>query len=244
MNRGIAVATGASSGIGAATAAALAKEGFDVILGARRTDALQSIASSIGAKWIQLDVTDQQSVTEFCNQIENCAVLVNNAGGAFGLESIAEADDTKWLQMFETNVMGTLRMTRELLPKLQQSPSAHIVNIGSVSTFQTYEGGAGYTAAKHALRAFNQTLRLELLGQPIRVTEINPGLVETEFSIVRFSGDEERAKKVYEGMTPLSGEDIAECVRWAVTAPPHVNIDQILVQPVDQATATRVHRRS
>jgi NADP-dependent 3-hydroxy acid dehydrogenase YdfG len=244
MERGIAVVTGASSGIGAATAKLLADEGYDVVLGARRHEELEAVASSIGGRAIPLDVTDRASVEAFCEQVESCSLLVNNAGGALGLDPIENASDDRWLTMYETNVMGTLRMTRSLLPKLRQSGDAHVVMIGSIAAIQTYDGGAGYTAAKHAVRAFTQTLRLELLGEPIRVTEIDPGMVETEFSVVRFDGDTERAGKVYEGMQPLSAHDIAECVRWVVTLPSHVNIDQMLVMPRDQAAAQRVHRRT
>ncbi len=239
-----AVITGASSGIGSATARVLAGEGFDVVLGARRRDRLEQLVQEIGGRADTLDVTDSDSVTAFCDEIESCDLLVNNAGGALGVERIEDSQDEKWLTMYETNVMGTLRMTKALLAAMRRARSAHVVMIGSVAAFQTYEGGAGYTAAKHGVRALSETLRLELLGEPIRVTEVDPGLVETEFSLVRFDGDEQRAKDVYKGMTPLTAEDVAECVRWAVTLPSHVNIDRILVQPVDQATAQRVHRRS
>ncbi len=243
MSTPVAVVTGASGGIGAAIAGALRKEKYDVVIGARRIDKLREVADSVGARAIELDVTNAESVAAFCAQVDQCDVLVNNAGGAFGLEPIAAADDEKWSSMYETNVMGTMRMTRELLPKLA-ADSGHIVMIGSTAGLQVYDGGAGYTAVKHAIRAFTQTLRLELLGQPVRVTEVDPGAVETEFSIVRFDGDVERAAEVYRGMTPLTAEDVAECVRWAVTLPAHVNIDQIVVKPLDQATAQRVHRRS
>jgi NADP-dependent 3-hydroxy acid dehydrogenase YdfG len=243
MERGTAVVTGASSGIGAATARLLAEEGYDVVVGARRRDVLEAVASSIGARAIPVDVTDPESVEFFSSQVESCSLLVNNAGGALGLDSIEDSKDDRWLTMYDTNVMGTLRMTRSLLPKLRRA-NGHVVMIGSVAGLQTYDGGAGYTTAKHALRAFTQTLRLELLGEPIRVTEIDPGMVETEFSLVRFDGDTERADKVYQGMQPLSAEDIAECIRWAVTLPSHVNIDQMVVQPRDQATAQRVHREA
>ena len=143
-----------------------------------------------------------------------------------------------------SNVLGTMRMTRALLPALERSGQGHIVNVGSVAGFEVYEGGAGYTGAKHAERALTRTLRLELLGKPIRVTDISPGLVETEFSLVRFQGDAEKAAAVYRGMTPLRGEDVADCIAWAVTRPPHVNVDEIVVRPLDQATATLVHRRN
>ncbi len=243
MSNPVAVVTGASSGIGAAAAKLLASAGYDVIIGARRLDKLREMADSIGATALALDVTDAESVQAFCGQLPAVNVLVNNAGGALGLETIADADDQKWQTMFDSNVLGTMRMTRALLPKLEASGQGHIVNISSIAGFEVYPGGAGYTAAKHAVHALTETLRLELLGKPIRVTEIAPGLVETEFSLVRFGGDSERAKKPYEGMTPLTADDIAEAIVWAVTRPPHVNIDTLLIRPLDQATATLVHRR-
>jgi NADP-dependent 3-hydroxy acid dehydrogenase YdfG len=241
--RRTAVVTGASSGIGAATAVRLAKEGFDVVMGARRIEKMQAIAQPIGAKVIVLDVRDRASVEAFAAQVERCDVLINNAGGALGLEPLAEADDEHWRGMWETNVLGLMFVTRALLPKLEASGAGHIVNIGSIAGFETYPGGAGYTSVKHGVRAISRTLRIELLGKPIRVTEIDPGLVETEFSIVRL-GSEERAAKVYEGMTPLTGDDIADCIAWAVTRPPHVNIDEMVVRPVAQATARDVARNA
>jgi NADP-dependent 3-hydroxy acid dehydrogenase YdfG len=241
-NKPIAVVTGASSGIGAATAQHLTQAGYDLVLGARRMDKLQAVAQPLGAQALALDVTDAASVAAFCEQVPAVNVLVNNAGGALGLEPIAEAEDDNWRTMFESNVLGTMRMTRTLLPKLEASGQGHIVVIGSIAGFEVYPGGAGYTAAKHAERAVAETLRLELLGKPIRVTEIAPGLVETEFSLVRFGGDAERATKPYQGMTPLTADDIAEAITWAVTRPAHVNIDQMTIRPLDQATATLVHR--
>jgi NADP-dependent 3-hydroxy acid dehydrogenase YdfG len=242
-NQPIAIVTGASSGIGAATARHLAQAGYHLILGARRLDKLREVAEPLGAQALALDVTDADSVAAFCEQIPAVNVLVNNAGGALGLEPIAQAEDEKWRTMFESNVLGTMRMTRTLLPKLEASGQGHIVVIGSIAGIEVYPGGGGYTAAKHAERALTETLRLELLGKPIRVTEIAPGLVETEFSLVRFGGDADKAKKPYIGMTPLTADDIAEAITWAVTRPPHVNIDQMVIRPLDQATATLVHRR-
>lgn len=238
----IAIVTGASSGIGAATARHLAAAGYSLIIGARRLDKLRQVAEPLGAQAIALDVTDAASVAAFCDKVPAVHVLINNAGGALGLEPVAEAIDDKWETMFQSNVLGTMRMVRALLPKLEASGQGHIVNIGSIAGFEVYPGGAGYTAAKHAERALTETLRLELLGKPIRVTEIAPGLVETEFSLVRFGGDAERAKKPYEGMTPLTADDIADAIVWAVTRPPHVNIDQMTIRPLAQATATLVHR--
>jgi len=238
----VAVVTGGSSGIGAATVRRLRSEGFEVIAGARRADQLREVTEAAGARAVALDVRDRASVEQFASQIERCDVLVNNAGGALGLEPLAQADDEQWRQMWETNVLGLMLVTRALLPKLEASGNGHIVNIGSIAGFETYAGGAGYTSVKHGVRAISRTLRVELLGKPIRVTEIDPGLVETEFSVVRFGGDAQRAAKVYEGMTPLTGDDIADCIAWAVTRPRHVNIDEMVVRPVAQATATQVAR--
>jgi NADP-dependent 3-hydroxy acid dehydrogenase YdfG len=237
-----AVITGASSGIGAATARALSAEGYRVILGARRLDRLQELAAEIGGEAIALDVTDPASIADFVAAVDRCDALVNNAGGALGLDPLAEADDEKWLQMYESNVMGTMRMTRTLLPKLISSGDGHVVGVTSIAAIEPYKGGAGYNAAKHAQRAILRVLRQELLGRPVRVTEVAPGMVETEFSLVRFEGDEEAAKRVYAGMQPLSAEDVAECIRWALAQPSHVNIDEIIIRPRDQATATEVHR--
>ncbi|MGC1167166.1 MAG: SDR family NAD(P)-dependent oxidoreductase [Solirubrobacterales bacterium] len=238
-----AVVTGASSGIGAATARALAGDGYRVVLGARRLERLQELAAEIGGQAIGLDVTDAGSVAELAAAVPACDVLVNNAGGALGLEALGEADEELWRAMYEANVLGTMRMTRALLPRLVESGNGHVVGVTSIAAFETYRGGAGYTAAKHAQRAALRTLRLELLGQPVSVTDIAPGMVETEFSLVRFEGDTEAAAKVYEGMEPLRAEDVAECIRWAVAQPAHVNVDEILVRPRDQARATEVHRR-
>ncbi len=243
-NTKIAVVTGASSGIGEAAARQLAAAGFKVIVGARRMERLQRLVDEIGAEAYPLDVTDQASVDEFSGKITAANVLVNNAGGALGRSTVAEADTRQWLTMYETNVLGLMRMTRALLPKLVASGEGHIVTIGSVAALETYTGGAGYTAAKHGARAVTSTLRQELIGQPVRITEIDPGLVNTEFSLVRFGGDAAQAEKVYTGMTPLVASDVADAIVWAVTRPPHVNIDQIVIKPLDQVNASVVHRRS
>ena len=242
MGERVAVVTGASSGIGAATARRLAEAGFAVVVGARRMDRLEEVARDVGATALPLDVTDTASVEAFAGRVDRCDVLVNNAGGALGLSPVAEADDEQWRWMYDANVLGTMRVTRALLPKLVASGDGVLVNVGSIAGLEVYDGGAGYTAAKHALRAVTETLRRELLGQPVRITEIDPGAVETEFSVVRFGGDTERAAQVYAGMTPLVAEDVADCIAFVVTRPPHVNIDQIVVKPRDQATAQRVHR--
>jgi NADP-dependent 3-hydroxy acid dehydrogenase YdfG len=239
-----AVITGASSGIGAATARALAGEGYRTVLGARRLDRLEALAAEIGGEAIALDVADPDSVAAFASRLASCDVLVNNAGGALGLEPLAEAEEEKWLRMYEANVMGTMRMTKALLPLLIDSGDGHVVTITSIAAIETYRGGAGYNAAKHAQRAMLRVLRLEHLGEPVRFTEVAPGMVETEFSVVRFGGDQEAARRVYEGMEPLHAGDVAECIRWALAQPPHVNVDEIVVRPRDQATAADVHRQA
>jgi NADP-dependent 3-hydroxy acid dehydrogenase YdfG len=243
----IAVVTGASSGIGEATARGLVKAGFKVVLGARREDRLMAVARELGGRGLSLDVRDRGSIQAFVEAIASefgqIEILINNAGLAAGLQPLAEGSDDDWVQMMETNVLGLLRVTKALLPLLRRSPRAHIVNLGSVAGFEVYAGGVGYTASKHAVRAITRTLRLELLGEPIRVTEIEPGMVQTEFSLVRFEGDEQRAAAVYQGMKPLSGADVADCIVWAVTRPPHVNIDEMVVRPIAQATARDVARK-
>jgi NADP-dependent 3-hydroxy acid dehydrogenase YdfG len=242
--KGTAVVTGASSGIGAAAARQLAGAGFDVVLGARRLDRLQAIAAELpGARALRLDVTDRSSVEAFGAEVPTCRVLINNAGGAFGLDPIATADEEKWRQMWESNVMGTLRMTRAFLDKLIESGDGVVINTGSIAAFEPYPGGAGYNAAKAGERMLTDVLRMELLGQPVRVCEIDPGMVETEFSVVRFDGDEQRAKAVYEGVEPLTAQDIAECIVFVATRPSHVDIDQLVIRPRDQARAHLVHRR-
>ncbi|HEV8580347.1 MAG TPA: SDR family NAD(P)-dependent oxidoreductase [Thermoanaerobaculia bacterium] len=240
-----AVVTGASSGIGAAAARALAGAGFRVFAGARRLDRLREVTDPFGATALPLDVTDEASVAAFGAGLPAAVhLLVNNAGGAHGLDRIENARDEDWRWMWEVNVLGSMRLTRALLPALKASGDGHIINVGSIAGFETYAGGAGYTGAKHAERAFTRTLRLELLGEPVRVTEIAPGLVETEFSLVRFAGDAERAAAVYRGLQPLTAEDVADCILWAATRPSHVNVDEIVVRPRDQATATLVNRRT
>lgn len=238
----IAVVTGASSGIGEATARTLAAQGFHVVVGARRLDRLQTLADEIGGTALELDVTDEDSVDAFTTVLPRVDVLVNNAGGAKGLAPVAEAVEDDWRWMWETNVIGTMRITKALIPKLIASGDGLIVTITSVAAFEAYDNGAGYTSAKHAQAVLHRTLRGELLGQPVRLTEIAPGAVETEFSLVRFEGDRDRADKVYEGITPLVAEDIAEIVGFVASRPSHVNLDQIIVKPRDQANAGRFHR--
>jgi NADP-dependent 3-hydroxy acid dehydrogenase YdfG len=241
-DRPTAVVTGASSGIGAATARALAKAGFHVVLGARRVDRCAEIAAEIDGTAVRLDVTDAESVAAFAAAVPDCRLLVNNAGGAKGLEPVAEADEDAWRWMFEANVMGTLRVTKALLPALLASGDGHIITVTSIAGVEIYDNGAGYTGAKHAQSVLHRTLRGELLGQPVRLTEVLPGLVETEFSLVRFEGDEDRAAGVYRGMTPLTADDVADVIAYAATRPSHVNLDQIVLKPRDQAGPTRVHR--
>jgi len=242
----IAVVTGASSGIGAATAIALGRHGYRIVVGARRVERLARVAGEEGVA-MRLDVTDEQSVKDFVAEIKRrfgrIDVLVNNAGGALGLNPIEKAIDDEWIGMWQTNVLGLMWMTRACLPLLRKSRHGHIVNIGSIAGFETYKGGGGYTAAKHAVHAISRTLRLELNGEPIRVTEVAPGLVETEFSLVRFHGDRKAAKEPYAGIKPLTAEDIADCVVFAVTRPPHVDIDEIVVRPLAQANVVTVSRK-
>ena len=242
----IAVVTGASSGIGAASARRLAGAGFHVVAGARRTDRLEPLAEEVGATTLPLDVTDPASVDAFTAAVADrhghADLLVNNAGTGVGLDPVAEGRDQDWQAMMDTNVVGLLRITRGFMPLLRAAPHAHIVNLGSIAGFEVYPGGAGYTASKHAVRAITDTLRLELNGEPIRITEIAPGMVETEFSLTRFSGDQSRADDVYAGVQPLSADDIADCIVWAVTRPPHVDIDFMVVRPVAQAASYKVAR--
>ena len=235
----VAVVTGASAGIGEATARTLAAQGFHVVCVARRADRIKALADDIDGSAIVADVTDGDGVAALADSLDRVDVLVNNAGGAKGLEPVADADLEHWRWMWETNVLGTLRVTRALLPKLIDSGDGLIVTITSIAAFEVYDGGGGYTSAKHAEGALHRTLRGELLGKPVRLTEIAPGAVETEFSLVRFGGDDKRANAVYEGITPLVAQDIAEVIGFVASRPSHVNLDQIVIQPRDQASATR-----
>lgn len=248
------VVTGASAGIGAATAQAFAKLGWRLVLGARRLDKLKELETSLkdsGASDVLLlclDVCDKASVQMFAEKTkafcsEGIDLLVNNAGLALGVDKIQDGKEEDWDTVLETNVMGLLRVTRALLPVMLESQHGHIVNMGSIAGFVVYEGGGVYCGSKHAVRAITKTLRLELNGTPIRVTSIDPGMVETDFSKVRLR-DDERAKAVYKGVTPLTAEDIAECVVWSALRPAHVNIDEIVVMPVDQAAPHKLNRRT
>ncbi|HEX2419644.1 MAG TPA: SDR family NAD(P)-dependent oxidoreductase [Micromonosporaceae bacterium] len=244
----LAVVTGASSGIGAATARRLAGEGFHVVLAARRMERLTDLASSIGGTPVRCDVTDPEQVAELTMVVSGlgqpCQVLVNNAGGAFGLDPVASSSVADWQRMYEVNVIGALRVTQALLPALEASGRGTIVMLTSTAGHGTYPGGGGYVAAKSAETRLGETLRLELSGRPVRVVEVAPGLVATdEFSLVRFGGDAERAAAVYQGVeAPLTAEDIADCVVWCVTRPHHVNIDRLVVRPLAQASNTLLHR--
>jgi NADP-dependent 3-hydroxy acid dehydrogenase YdfG len=239
----VALVTGASSGIGEATVRSLAAEGFETVAAARRLERCEEIAREVGGRALHLDVADPESVAKLAESVPEVSVVVNNAGGALGLEPVAEADEENWRQMYETNVMGVMRVTKALLPALERSGDGFVIVVGSVAGVEVYPGGGGYTAAKHAANAVTRTLRLELLGKPIRVSEVAPGMVETEFSLVRFGGDQEKAKKVYEGTTPLSAEDVADAIAYVVTRPPHVDVDYLSIKPRDQATARDLHRR-
>jgi NADP-dependent 3-hydroxy acid dehydrogenase YdfG len=311
-NRPLAVVSGASAGIGAATARRLAAAGFRLVLGARRLDRVERLVAEIdgqsggqsggesggdpggesggqptgesggdpggesggqptgesggqptgessggyralpqdvtgGHRALPLDVTDAASVEAFCAAIPHdapCRVLVNNAGGALGLEPVQEADEEHWRWMWEVNVLGMVRLTKALLPRLVASGDGHVVTVTSIAATETYDGGAGYTSAKHAQSAVHRTLRGELLGQPVRFTEVIPGMVQTDFSLHRFGGDTERADAVYRGVTPLTAEDVADVIAFAVTRPSHVNLDQIVLKPRDQISVARIHRRT
>ena len=242
--RGTAVVTGASSGIGAATARRLAAEGYSVVAAARRRDRLDALCVEIGARPVTLDVTSADSVAALAAEVGTATVLVNNAGMALGMDPVAESDPDEWRAMYEVNVIGALRVTQALLPALVASGHGHVVVMGSTAGRIVYEGGGGYTAAKHGAAALAETLRLELNGQPVRVTEIAPGMVATdEFALTRFRGDSARAAKVYEGVAePLTADDVADCVAWCVTRPPHVDIDLLVVKPLAQAAQHKVHR--
>ncbi|MFE9443372.1 SDR family NAD(P)-dependent oxidoreductase [Streptomyces sp. NPDC006602] len=245
----IAVVTGASSGIGAATARRLAEAGYRVVLTARRKDRIEALAQELNAAGHQatayaLDVTDRPAVDEFATAFASIGVLVNNAGGALGADPVATGDPADWRTMYETNVIGTLNLTQALLPKLDASGDGTIVVVSSTAGHGTYEGGAGYVAAKHGAHVLAETLRLEIVGRPIRVIEIAPGMVRTdEFALTRFAGDKEKAEKVYEGVAePLTADDVADTIAWTVTRPSHVNIDLLIVRPRAQASNTKVHR--
>ena len=245
----VAVVTGASSGIGAATAAQLADAGYHVILAARRADRLEQAVAHArehggSAQAEILDVTDTAAVATFARSLGRCDVLVNNAGGAIGMEDVGDADPADWRTMYEVNVMGSLNLTKALLPHLIASGDGTVVMLTSTAGFITYEGGGGYAAAKHAQHAMAATLRLELCGQPVRVIEIAPGMVRTdEFALNRFRGDAGKAAAVYQGVRePLTADDIGEAITWAVTRPGHFNVDLMVLRPRAQAAQHKVYR--
>lgn len=249
----VAVVTGASSGIGAATVRRLAAEGFHVLAAARRTDRLADLVKEVetsggSATAVGCDVTSDESVASLAAAAATApgpvTLLVNNAGGARGLDPVETGRVGDWQWMYDVNVLGTLRVTQALLPALVASESGTVVIVSSTAGFTVYEGGGGYTAAKHAQTAVAGTLRLELCGRPVRVVEIDPGMVQTEeFALVRFGGDADRAEAVYAGVPePLVAEDVADCVAWCATRPHHVNVDRLVVRPLAQAAQHKVHR--
>ena len=240
-----AVVTGASSGIGAATARALSTAGFHVFCVARRTDRITALADEIGGTAVTCDVTHEPQVAAQATAVApTLDLLLNNAGGALGTDHVSAGDPDDWRRMYEVNVIGTLLVTKALLPALVASGAGTLVNLGSTAGHVTYEGGGGYTAAKHGVTAMTETLRLELNGRPVRVTEIAPGMVHTdEFSLNRFGGDEARADAIYAGVRePLVAEDVADTIVWVATRPHHVNIDLLVIKPLAQAAAHKVHR--
>lgn len=244
-DRRSAVVTGASSGIGEATARALAGVGFRVCCVARRTDRIEALAGEIDGVAVTCDVTRPDEVRRLAERVgQRLHVLVNNAGAAVGMEPVAEADPDDWRAMLEVNVIGTLNVTKALLPALLASGDGVIVNMGSTAGHVAYEGGGGYTAAKHGVAVMTETLRLELVGQPVRISEVAPGMVKTEeFGLVRYRGDAEKRDAVYRGVPdPLSAEDVADAVAWIATRPSHVNIDRLVIRPRAQAAQHKVHR--
>lgn len=248
----VALISGVSAGIGEATARHLAKQGIHLAIGARRVEKVKQLAEElVAAHGIRvyaeaLDVTDTQSVKAFvagaAETLGGIHVLVNNAGLAHGMNKLEATEEWQWQGMLNTNVEGVLRLTQACLPHMRAAGWGHIVMLGSTAGHSVYEGGSIYCATKHAIKVFAQTLRLELCGEPIRISSVDPGMVYTDFSEVRL-GSKEKAAKVYQGMTPLTAEDIAECIRWVVELPDHVNIDEIIVKPLDQAQTYKVNRK-
>ena len=242
-----AVVTGASSGIGAATARALAREGFHVYCAARRVDRIEALAAEIDGVAVECDVTSDDDVRRLAERVgPTLDVLVNNAGGAFGADEVTQGRAEDWRRTYDVNVIGTLNVTRELIPALIASGDAVLINMGSTAGRIAYESGGAYTAAKHGIAVMTETLRLELLGQPVRITELAPGMVATEeFSLHRFRGDQAKRDAVYEGVRyPLVAEDIARAVAWVATLPSHMNIDLMVLRPRAQATQTKIHREA
>ncbi|MFC7595368.1 SDR family oxidoreductase [Terrabacter sp. GCM10028922] len=247
--RPTALITGGGTGIGAAIARRLSRDGFDVVVAGRRREKLDEVVAGIegeagSARALVMDVTDPESVTAGVGSLDRCDVIVNNAGGALGVTRVEDADPAEWEQMYATNVVGTLRVTQAVLPLLRRSARATIVDVSSIAGERVYEGGGGYVAAKHGTSVVSETLRLELNGENIRVIDIRPGMVRTEeFSLTRLHGDRAAADKVYEGVDrPLTADDVAECVGFAVGLPQHVNLDTMVIKPVAQAAPHKVHR--
>lgn len=244
MNTKTAVVTGASSGIGAATARRLASEGFHVVCAARRQDRIEELAAEIGGTAVVCDITSDDDVARLAGAVgSNLSLLVNNAGGAYGLEPVAEADLSAWSRMFELNVIGTTRVTKALLPALVEGEGT-VIFVTSTAAESVYAGGAGYCGTKSAEKFVRDALRVELVEQPVRFCEVAPGMVRTdEFSLTRFDGDQSRADAVYDGVAePLVAEDVADVISWVATRPSHVNIDSVVVRPRAQATQQVVHR--
>jgi hypothetical protein len=245
--KGLVVITGASSGFGAATALRFARLGYPLYLGARRVEKLREVARrclEAGAPQAEvrpLDVRSKESIEAFCAGAGTPEILLNNAGLALGRDTLDRMKDEDLLGMVETNVIGLVRVTRALLPRMIAARRGHVINLGSYAARGVYEGGAVYAATKHSVRVISETLRLELTGTNIRVTEMDPGLAETEFSIVRL-GDERKAEAVYQGMEPLTAEDVADAILWVATRPPHVNIAELVITPTAQGSLTKVHR--
>jgi 3-hydroxy acid dehydrogenase / malonic semialdehyde reductase len=250
----IVLITGASSGIGAACARIFAGAGAKLILTARRWSRLQQLADALTKEFstevhlLQLDVCDRAAVESAVSTLpsswSNIDILINNAGLSRGLDKLHEGSFQDWEEMIDTNVKGLLYLTRYVVPGMVNRDRGHVVNLGSIAGHQTYPGGNVYCATKAAVRAISEGLKQDLLGTPVRVTSVDPGMVETEFSDVRFHGDTERAKKVYQGVTPLTPDDIADVIFFCVTRSPHVNINEVVLMPVDQASATLVNRRT
>lgn len=254
LRESVVLVTGASSGIGLATATAFAREGARVAIAARRADRIAQIQASLTEAYgvevfaRQMDVRDVEeaelTVHAVYEHFGRLDILVNNAGLARGLRPVEQGKESEWREMMETNVMGLLWVTRAAIPLMRRNGSGHIINLGSIAGHEVYANGSVYCASKFAVKAITRALRLELVGSNIRITSVDPGMVETEFSAVRFDGDEERAKSVYEGLQPLTGDDVAECILFAANRPPHVNIDEILVKPTAQASATVAYRQT
>jgi 3-hydroxy acid dehydrogenase/malonic semialdehyde reductase len=253
MNYKMALITGATAGIGEATARRLAEAGMNLFITGRRQERLEKLSSELKKKhsievvWACFDISDRTEVAEFveasAKDLSKVDVLINNAGMARGRDPIQLGNIDDWDAMIDTNIKGLMYMTREVVPFLLKQKESHVINIGSVAGRWTYPGGGVYSATKFAVRAFSEGLRMDLIGKPVRVTNIEPGMVETEFSLVRFN-DPEKAKSVYNGMTPLRAEDIAETIFWCLDRPKHVNIQEVVVFPTDQASTEHVHRRS